>query len=131
MNQKNPYAGIRWFARISGLLVILLSVIIGIGSFLEGLNKNPATSIFKDLTPVILVMFILWGLGLAGLLVGWWKEKLGGIVSFCCFILIAVMNIFNAQAPTRAGAIFPMLLFCTPSIFFITYWWLNREKSVG
>jgi hypothetical protein len=120
--------GLRWTARIIGLVVVAFTLFMAIGYFLEGKEKHPEAPFLSGLTPLIIIMFIFWGMGLAGLLLGWWKERLGGFLSMLCFIVVAILNLFNPEAPSSAGAIIPMMIFCIPSVLFIACG-LSTEKA--
>jgi hypothetical protein len=79
----------------------------------------------------MLVTFAVWGIGLAGLLLGWWKDKLGGFLSLCCFILVFILSLFNSEAPSRTGALVPMLVFCIPSALFLASWRMRSKDGGG
>jgi hypothetical protein len=111
--------GLRWAARITGSVMIAFTLFMAIGYHLEGREKHPDAAFLSGLTPLIIIMFIFWGMGLAGLIIGWWKERPGGYLSMLCFIVVAILNLFNPEAPSRTGAIIPMMIFCIPSVLFI------------
>jgi len=114
----------RWTARIGGVLMVFFTLFIGIGEALDGRRRHPGTTLLGQFSPLILVTFAVWGIGLAGFLLGWWKERLGGFVSICCFILVFVLNLFNSRAPwdMRIGTAIPMAIFCIPAMLFIASW---------
>ena len=56
-----------WTARILGTLIVVFTLIIGIGEILEGINK--ATS--EPFDTLTIITFVIGGLGLAGLI--FWK----------------------------------------------------------
>ena len=116
----------RWTARIGGVLLIVFALFIGIGEALDGRSRHPGATLLGQFSPLVLTIFAVWGIGMAGLLLGWWKERLGGLVSLGCFALVFVLNLFNSQAPSRTGALVPMLIFCIPSALFIAPW---RKRS--
>ncbi|MCG6954467.1 MAG: hypothetical protein LJF04_00620 [Gemmatimonadetes bacterium] len=135
MNSEQSRAtAYRWIARVTGILITILTLVIGIGEALDGPRRHPGTTLLGQFTPLILVMFAVWGVGLAGLLLGWWKEKLGGILSLCCFALVFVLNLFNSQAPPamRIGTLIPMGIYSIPSVLFIASWRLrSRERQLS
>ena len=114
---------IRWSARITGALLTLICLIFFIGYAIEDLNKSvpdPGLELYN------VILFIAWGIGLAALILGWWKEGLGGIISFISFI---IFNILAAVNPVPgSGYTIILLIFFIPSILFITYWWLKRKS---
>jgi hypothetical protein len=113
---------IRWSARIIGTLMVAFTLLIGIGEMLEGRNSAASEpNIYNIIT------FAVWGAGLAGLLLALWKEGLGGLISLLCFI---ILNILVAANPTPgSGYSYVFLLFMLPSILYLLYWWLKREKK--
>ena len=121
----------RWIGRIAGVLMTTLALVIGIGEALDGPRRHPGVTLLGQFTPLVLVMFAVWGVGLAGLLLGWWKERVGGILSLCCFALVFVLNLFNSQAPPamRILALIPMGFYCIPSVAFIASWRLRSRAG--
>lgn len=109
---------LRWTARITGILMVIFTLFIGIGELLEsrsGLNEYNT------------IVFVIWGGGLAGLILALWREGLGGIISLLCFI---IFNILAATNPTPgSGYTYVLLFFMFPSILYIIYWWLNKNSS--
>jgi succinate dehydrogenase hydrophobic anchor subunit len=130
MNPGNSRANTyRWIARISGVLLTVFTLFIGIGEALEGRSRHPDATVLSQFSPLILTMFAIWGVGMVGLLVGWWRERLGGFLSICCFILVFVLSLFNSQAHSRIGALVPMLVFCVPSALFIRSWKIRSKQG--
>ena len=74
--------------------------------------------------PLVIITFIVWGLGLVGLLLGWWKEKQGGFLSLACFILVFILSLLNREG---RSALRPMLVFSIPSVLFIFHWLMTPE----
>lgn len=105
-----------------GTLFIVLVLFIGGGEIIEGLNKaGPGLNTFT------IIIFIFWGTGLAGLVLAWWKEGPGGLISVVSFI---VFNILAAVNPTPGSRwTFVLLIFLFPSILFLFYWWLKKKSS--
>jgi hypothetical protein len=113
---------IRWTARILGTLMVIFTLLFGIGAlFEEQSGPNPGLNTFTIIT------FIVWGAGLAGLILALWKEGLGGIVSLIFFI---IFNVLAAVNPTP-DSWYPigLLLFMIPSILYLLYWWLEKDSS--
>jgi hypothetical protein len=130
MNPKDRRANIyRWIARVSGVVLTVFTLIIGIGEALEGQSRHPGATVLGQFSPLILAMFAAWGIGLVGLLLAWWRERLGGFPSLCCFILVFVLSLFNSQAPSRIGALGPMLIYCVPSALFILSWTVRSKEA--
>lgn len=127
MGKKNPYNWLRWIARITGVLMVIFTLIIFIGEFIEGQQRN-AGSALASYTPIILIIFVIWGIALAGLLLALWKEALGGIISLSGFIMVYILNFFNREATMNASAITIFLIFSIPAILYLAYWKLNKDE---
>jgi len=115
---------IRWTARIIGTLIVFLTLFIGIGEMLEGHGK-PDSNPFNTL---MIITFVIWGLGLAGLLLALWKEGIGGIISLFCFIIFNILVATNPNQESRYS--FVLLVFMIPSLLYLCYWWLARKLSI-
>ncbi len=114
---------IRWTARIVGTLIAVLTLFIGIGELLEGRGK-PGSNSFDT---ILIITFIIWGLGLVGLLIALWKEGIGGIISLLCFIIFNILAATNPNPESRYSLV--LLVFMIPSVLYLCYWWLARESS--
>lgn len=107
----------RWTARIVGLVLILFSLFFFIGERLEA--RNP-------LHPYNVLVFTVLGIGLAGLILAWWKARLGGIISLISFI---VFNILAACSPVEGSRYMLLLLFpLLPSLLHLLEWWLEKTE---
>jgi hypothetical protein len=124
MKKKIPYNGLRWTARISGTLLVAFTLFFVIASFIDGMNRNNGSPLASTST-LIIIIFIMWCIALAGLILALWKEGIGGFISLGSFILMYIMNLFNTEASMRAGALPIFLIFSIPSILFIIYWKLT------
>jgi len=128
MKKVNPYNWLRWIARIAGTLMVLFTLFMFIGELLES-QKRHGGSALSSFTPLILIIFALWGIALAGLLLAIWKEGLGGIISLLSFILMYILNLFNKEASMRGNAIAVFLFLCIPSILYLVYWKLKKDDE--
>lgn len=72
MNKRNPFNWLRWIARITGTAIILLTLYFLIS---EGL-------------PPVAFAFAMWGVATAGLVLAFWKEGMGGIISLTSYMLV-------------------------------------------
>jgi hypothetical protein len=126
MKKKNPYNWLRWIARITGILIVVFTLIMVIGEFMEGRQRHAGT-VQTSYTPIIMMIFVVWGIALCGLVLALWKEGLGGIISLAGFLLTYVMNLFNKEASMKGSAITVFLIFSIPSILYLIYWKLNRD----
>ena len=126
MNNRNPYNWLRWIARITGILWVVFTLFIFIGESIEGQQRHPGSGL-SSFTPIILIIFFIWGIALAGLVLALWKEGLGGIISLIGFMLTYILNLFNKQASMKENAIGVFLIFSIPSILYLVYWKLNND----
>ena len=113
---------IRWAARITGTLMVIFVLIFAIGNFLEGLDKPK-----PDYNTYTIIIFVIWGAGLAGLILALWKEGLGGIISLLCFIIFNILTAFNTTP--GSSYTYVLLLFMIPAILYLVYWQLKRDSS--
>jgi hypothetical protein len=126
MNAGNPYNWLRWIARISGILIVAFTLFFFIGEIIEGQQRH-AGSALASFTPLMLIIFVIWGIALAGLVLALWKEGLGGIISLVCYMLVYILNLFNKEATNSAHFITVFLIFSIPSILYLVYWKLNKD----
>ena len=126
MNKKTSRNLIMWSARITGTLLIIFTLFIGIGEFLDshGRHHGPVLSMYS---PITWTIFFVWGIALAFLIMAIWKEGLGGIISFACFMLMYVLNLFNKDATKPEDDILVFLIFSIPSILYLIYWKLKHD----
>jgi len=113
----------RWTARILGTSMVAFVLFFAIGYAIEGSHKqDPGLDIYT------IIVFIVWGTGLAGLVLAWWKEGLGGIISSACFIVFNILVAVNRNPGSRYS--FVLLLFMIPSILFLSCWWVERNNKI-
>ena len=113
---------IRWTARITGTLLVIFVLIFAVGNFIEGLPKPK-----HNYSTYTIIIFVIWGAGLAGLILALWKEGLGGIISLLCFIVFNILTAVNTIPGSSYTYVF--LLFMIPSILYLVYWWLEKDSS--
>jgi hypothetical protein len=119
--KKSTNSGLLWTARIIGTLMVAFTLFFAIGSFFEKPNKaGPGLDNYTK------IVFVVWGLGLAGLILALWKEGLGGKVSLLFFFIFNVLAIVNPNPESRYSII--LLLFMLPSILYLI-WWKEENKS--
>jgi hypothetical protein len=126
MKKNLPIAIIKWTARVTGTLLVLFTLTFGIATFIDGLGRNNGSSL-SSYSPLIIIIFIIWGLALAGLVLALWKEGLGGLISLISFVTMYILNLFNKAAPNKGGAIFVFLIFLIPSLLYLLYWWMTKN----
>jgi hypothetical protein len=127
MSKRNPYNWVRWTARISGILMVAITLFFFIGEGMESHQRNAGSAV-ASFTPLLLIIFTIWGIALAGLVLALWKEGLGGLISLVSFILVYILNLFNKEASMRGSAITIFLIFSIPSILYLIYWKLNNDE---
>ena len=113
---------LRWIARIMGSALVCFTLVFLVGSMMEDTGQP-----FKMPSAIITVIFIVWIISLASLILAWWKEGLGGWISLAGFISMYILNLFNTEASLRGGAIFIFLFFSIPSLLYIAYWWGTKD----
>jgi hypothetical protein len=128
MKTKNQYAGIRWTARVIGTLLVVFTLIIGIGEMLEGFQNNGKLEKFDYFQ---IIIFIFWFFGLAGLILAWWKEGTGGVFSFICAVIFLILVKVYANINPEASFTGILFIFLIPSVLFIIYWWLTKKRNVS
>ncbi len=127
MKKRNPYNWLRWIARISGSRIVVFTLFMAIGEFMEGQRRHTGLTL-TSYTPIILTIFVIWGIALAGLVLALWKEGPGGIISLISYMLVYILNLFNKEASMRGNAIIIFLIFSIPSILYLVYWKLNKDE---
>jgi hypothetical protein len=115
--KANPSKSLRLAARIVGTLWILISITLFIGYYLEGLQRNKGT---VPTPPDILGIFcvVCMAVALVGLMIAWWNEGLGGLISLIGFLLAGVLLIIDPKL--NFSPIFLIVL--VPSILYLAYW---------
>jgi hypothetical protein len=128
MKTKNQYAGIRWTARVVGTLLVLFTLLIVIGEMIDGYHRNGKIDL-ETFNILQIITFIFWFFGLAGLILAWWKEGAGGILSFICTVIFLILVKVNANVNPEARFMVILFIFLIPSILFIIYWWLTKKAA--
>jgi len=126
MKKKQPYNGLRWTARISGTLLVAFTLFFVIASLIDSMKRNNESP-FASFSTLIIIIFLIWCIALAGLILALWKEGMGGFISVGSFIIMYILNLFNTEASVRAGALPVFLIFSVPSILYLIYWKLMRD----
>lgn len=103
----------RWIARLSGAAFVALILTIAIG---EGL-PNPFAQ-----PPTIQIGFLALALLLAGLLLGWWTELWGGLLSLGGWLLFVCVIQLNSRQATFVH------LLCVPGVLFLVAAFARRRE---
>ena len=124
MKRTTSISIVNWTARIIGILMVALTLFIVIGEMLEG-HKKPG----PGLDTYTIITFIVWGIGLAGLLFAIWKPGTGGLISFVSFIVFNILVAVNPNPDSTYTAV--LLLFLLPSILFLLVWSLKKTNKIS
>jgi len=122
MEKPKLINSVRWTANIIGTLIVALTLFFFIGYMIEGRDK-PAPNF--DISTIL--TFVVWGIGLAGLLVALWKPGLGGLISLLSFIVFNVMVALSPNPESHYSVV--LLIFLIPSILFLLFWWLTNNQN--
>ena len=111
MNQENrSYVIMRWTARILSIASISLLLMFAVGERLS----------FAHFNAIELLQFLFFPVGIcAGMIIAWWKEGLGGVVSVVSLLVFYTIN-FAAKGSFPRGWAF--LAFSAPAVLFIISW---------
>ena len=115
---------IRWTARIIGTVLVLFTLFIGVGEMLQS-YKRDGVSPFDNFDILMIITFVFWIIGLAGLILALWKEGKGGIISLFSFIIF----IFLVGITPEANFTYGLFIYLIPSVLYIYCWWLTKKSS--
>lgn len=122
MKKTRSISIINWTARIIGTLFVAFPLFFFIGYLVEGLHKTG-----PGLDTYMIITFIVWGIGLAGLLLAIWKPGTGGLISLIGFIVFNILAALNPKPD--AGYSIVLLIFLLPSILYLIFWWQNKSAN--
>ncbi|MEI7829807.1 MAG: hypothetical protein WCI31_08555 [Prolixibacteraceae bacterium] len=122
MKKSTSLSSLHVTSSIIGILIVAFTLFFFVGSLLEGRNK-PA----PDFPTSLIITFLIWGFGLAGLVLAIWKPGIGGLFSLLSFIVFNLMVVFSPNPESRYS--FVLLIFLIPSILFLASWWSRKSKS--
>ncbi len=106
----------RWIARVLGLLLLLLVVTIAVGEVIGSTTYQP-------LTARETLMMCAFVVSLSGLVVGWWREGIGGtfvLGGLACFFLVHYLH----TGRIITGWVFIVL--AIPGVLFLGAAWQSR-----
>ena len=134
MSDKKLYNGIRTTARIVGAVIVAVVLFIVIQEYIEELNPgvSPGAAFVSLISSIdgMLFEWVLCGIALAGLILAYWKEGLGGGIALVCFIWLfsrlssGHFNVFILAA---------VIIVSIPCILYLVYWWkmYSRDKKLN
>ncbi len=117
---------VRWVARITGTLLVIFSLVVGIGLIIDAVQNNLAP--FSPY-PLGKLSFMFLGIAILGLLMALWKEGLGGLISLLCLLISYVLGVFIPESD-KVGMLLNVSVYAIPSFLYIVYWWMNKRKPV-
>jgi hypothetical protein len=109
---------LRWSARIIAVLIVAFFLFMFIG---EGLNGRPVGS--PQLVARDYILLSLMALFNIGLLIGLWKEGLGGLISLVFMATIIIIHQIEGIKPV----IFYFALL--PGILYLLSWYFHRSLT--
>jgi hypothetical protein len=116
--EVTPLKGLRLAARIAGTLLVAFCLLFLVGYLMEGIERNEGKfAIPGDWMGVATEFFIF--VGLAGLIVAYWREGTGGLISLIAFILAAMFLIADPELTFS----FIFLFIFIPTFLYLGYWW--------
>ena len=122
MEKTTSISSLRWTASIIGIFMVGFTLLFWIGSLVEGWNKTG-----PGLGTYTIIIFVFWGLGLAGLLFAIWKPGIGGLFSLLSFIVFNILAAVNTTPGSRYMGV--LLIFLLPSVLFLADWWLTKSSN--
>ena len=120
--KKSYVNGVRWFARISGSLVLVFVLIIAIGEWLF-MEPPPGSSgkLRERDIPLMAGMIIM----LAGIVIAWFREGIGGLLMIGGFIPFLIDELGSEKG---FNAWF-LVIFPTIGLLHLFCWWRSRRPK--
>ncbi len=118
-SSKRTAKKIRWAARVIGITAgayWVIGLIVG--------------SIAEFGTPVPIEGFILAGLitiNAAGVIIAWWKEKIGGIIIVAAAASLCTFSYIEAGHNKILAMLFSGFPFLVSGILFLISWWISKK----
>lgn len=107
---------LRWTAKVWSIVTVLLVLgfIVGEGFNPSGINEW--------------IGVLLFPIGICvGMMLAWWKEGLGGIITTGCLLLFYLVHLATAGKFPKGWA---YLVFAAPGFLFLLSWRLSRNLRV-
>lgn len=108
---------IRWIARISGSLFIVVFLAFSVPEWVQ----KGTISIPSDRIPMVLSLYLVF----LGLIIAWKWEGLGGIVALSGVLVYCILGL---QTDVKPGAtILLTAIYALPALLFLVSWWQARR----
>ncbi len=111
---------LRWLARTWSLLVLILALVIA-------LSPDPYQTHAMTLEEGF--MLSLWAIPILGLILAWWKEKPGAIITLTSIVLREVIYIMTHRDWT-VNFLLVWALVVPPAIMYLVAWKLDHPSRV-
>ena len=118
--KKTLIAGIRWFTRILGALLVLFVLMSAVWGLL-GPPPEVASKISDRDMPLMIGMIIM----LVGIIIAWFREGIGGLLIVGGFIFFVVVELITGN---KFDAWF-FLVFPALGLLHLFCWWQSRKLS--
>jgi len=109
---------LRWIARIASLVAAVTFAVLW--------YRQPP--LYHALATITLVQLALISAGVIGLLLGWWKERLGGVVALTGFLGGLLLEAIASKRFPLVPALFAMML---PALLYLVVSRPRRRSSVA
>ncbi len=103
---------IKWIARVTGFLSVVLFLVFMIG---EGITGLP-----NEQNGQLVTMMSLLGIAVLGYIFAWFREKEGGIILVFISVIMGLYLLYSSENNVLAAIIY-CLLFLIPGVLFLVY----------
>lgn len=113
--KNNGISILRWLARIGSILCVGMLLLFFVGEPMD----------FAAITATEWLMLLCFPVGVAlGMVVGWWKEMIGGGITAVSLILFYLIDTIASGTPPRD---LWFLIFALPGLLFLLCGWLDKK----
>ena len=121
--KKKPFNGLHLAARITGLIWVSVILFFNIGYLFEGYQNNGNQFVVPDDPLAVLTVLSLY-VGLAGLILAFWKTIQGVILSSIGFLFAALFLILD---PKLNFSFIALVVIFIPTLLYFAYWRETRK----
>lgn len=123
-NRAGPPRGLRWTARIFGTLIAAFWTFMFLGESISTLlgNEELGGELTSSPTTLEIISFVGLGIATVGLIVAWWREGRGALLTFLGVITASI-------AVPRAIPVF--LPFLIAGFLYLTAWLASESAKSG